>query len=125
MACLNGYSQSTSFKLQVLAMPTNHNPVLSGLDSLFPTFSLMDLKNNVYNFGPITDDDSGDTITLTYTVHPLGGNAFFKLDPITAIFKIIDRNGLLKSSVTNYIIKILLKDSNLQIPGNTTYLVTL
>ena len=65
--------------------------------------SLKDLKNDAYNFGPITADaDSADAVTLTYTVQPISGNAFFKLDPQTGIFFVSDRNGLLKSSVTSY-----------------------
>jgi hypothetical protein len=58
-------------------MPSNHLPVLSGLATFFPIISLRDLKNDTYNFGPITDGDSGDIVTLTYTVQPIGGNAFF------------------------------------------------
>ncbi len=82
------------------------------------------MKNDAYNFGPITDEDSGDIAALTYTVQPSNGNAFFKLDPFTGVFYITDRNGLVKSSVKIYEISIFLIDSNLETPGNSTYLIT-
>jgi hypothetical protein len=83
-------------------MPTNHPPILSGLATFYPTIILKDLKNDAYNFGPITDEDSGDIATLTYTVYPSKGNVFFKIDPLTGVFYVTDRNGLVKSSVTSF-----------------------
>ncbi len=79
--------------------PTNHPPILSGLTTFSSTIILKELKNDAYNLGPITDEDSGDIATLTYTVSPSNGNEFFKLDPLTGVFYITDRNGLVKSSV--------------------------
>ncbi len=107
-----------------MVKPTNHPPILSGLATFSSTIILKDIKNDAYNFGPITDEDSGDFAELTYTVQPSNGNAFFKLDPLTGIFYITDRNGLVKSLVTIYEISIFLKDSNLETLGNSTYFIT-
>jgi hypothetical protein len=45
--------------------------------TFYPSISLSDLKDDAVNFGPITDPDEGDTVTLMYTVSPAIGNSYF------------------------------------------------
>jgi hypothetical protein len=84
---------------------------------------LNDLKEDSYNFGPITSPNSGDIVTLTYSVEPAEGNSYFKVDQSTGRFSVTNRNGLLSSTVSLYKIKLFLEDSNITNPSNKTYLV--
>jgi hypothetical protein len=54
--------------LEVKVQPVNNPPVLSGLKSFYPTIRLNDLIEDAYNLGPITDPETSDTVTLTYTL---------------------------------------------------------
>jgi hypothetical protein len=58
----------------------------------------------------VTDPETGDIVTLTYTVEPSEGKSYFLIDPLTGDFRVTDRKGLLSSSVLSYIIKVILKD---------------
>ncbi len=40
---------------------------------------------------------------------PADGDAFFKVDQNTGVFKITDKNGLLRNSVSRYKIKLFLE----------------
>jgi hypothetical protein len=54
--------------LEVKLQPENNPPFLSGLKSFFPTIRLSDLIEDAFNFGPVSDLEYSDTVTLTYTV---------------------------------------------------------
>jgi hypothetical protein len=56
-------------------------------------------------------------------VEPAEGNSYFKVDNKTGEFRVTNREGLLRSSVTNYKIKLFLKDSNGITSSNQTYIV--
>ena len=70
--------------LEVKTKPMNNQPILLGLSStinqnLFAetVINLNDLKEDVYNFGPVSDLDDEDIVKLTYTVEPSDGNSYF------------------------------------------------
>jgi hypothetical protein len=90
--------------------PVFCSPVLKGLSGTSTIIGLSDLKNDAYNFGPVSCTNAGDITTITYTVNPVNGNSYFKIDPITGEFRVTDRKGLLSSSEANYKIKVILKD---------------
>jgi hypothetical protein len=58
----------------------------------------------------VTDPETGDIVTLTYTVEPPEGKSYFLIDSLTGDFRVTDKKGLLSSSVLSYIIKVFLKD---------------
>ncbi len=64
-------------------------------------------------------------MTLTYTVEPSDGNSYFEVDQNTGYLKVTDRKGLLSSSALRYKINLFLKDSNVEMPSNKTYIVYL
>jgi hypothetical protein len=57
------------------------------------------LIEDAYNLGPVTDPETSDTVTLTYTVQPTAGKSYFKIDIVTGEFRVTDRKGLLNNSV--------------------------
>ena len=82
--------------------PVNNPPVLSGLKSFYPIIRLSDLIQDAYILGPVTDPETSDTLTLTYTVKPENGKSYFKIDQVTGEFRVTDKKGLLSSSVSSY-----------------------
>ena len=54
--------------LEVKVYSGNNIPILSGINNFYPTISLNDLIKDAYNLGPVTDPETSDTVTLTYTV---------------------------------------------------------
>jgi hypothetical protein len=88
--------------LEVKVSTGNNRPVLSGLNNFYLTIRLSDLIEDAYNLGPVTDPDTSDTVTLTYTVQPAGGNSYFKIDLVSGEFRVTDRKGLMSSSVDIY-----------------------
>lgn len=103
--------------------PFNNPPVLSGIDDFFPTFDVNDIKSGVFKFGPISDPDAGETVSMECFYIPDSGVNYFSIDSITAELRVIDMVGLL-SSKKKYQIKIFLLDSNIVIPGSSTYIIT-
>jgi hypothetical protein len=51
---------------------------------LFPTFYVDDIKSGDLNFGPISDADAGDTVTMECTYIPDSGRNFFSIDEKSA-----------------------------------------
>ena len=70
--------------------------------TFYPSISLSDLKDDAVNFGPITDPDEGDTVTLVYTISPAIGNSYFQIDRLTGIFLVTNKKSLLSSTITSY-----------------------
>lgn len=63
--------------LEVKTKPMNNQPILLGLSSAETIINLNDLKEDIYNFGPVSDLDDEDIVKLTYTVEPSDGNSYF------------------------------------------------
>ncbi len=103
---LNSFKSEISFNLEVKA--SNSSPVLQGLKSFQTIISLNDLKEDTLNFGPLTGPNSGDIVTLSYTVEPSDGNSYFTIDKNSGEFRVTDKAGLLSSSVSRYKIKMAL-----------------
>ncbi len=95
-ANLNGFTSNTSFQLEVSALPpVNNPPILSGLQDFFPTFVADDIKSGDLNFGPISDADAGDTVTLECTYIPDSGRNYFSIDEKSAQFRVTDNQVLI------------------------------
>ena len=50
----------------------------------------------------MTDPETSDTVTLTYTVQPASGKSYFKIDFLAGELIVTDRKGLVSDSVSSY-----------------------